>query len=76
MINPANMMKLMNAKNKFTNAHPKVVAFFQKALAGGVPEGTVIEMTLTRPGEEPITTNMRVQQSDLELFEEIQNMVR
>ncbi|MGN0342830.1 MAG: hypothetical protein ACI4DO_08555 [Roseburia sp.] len=76
MMNPASIMKLMNAKNKFTNAHPKVVSFFQRAMAGGVPEGTVIELTMTRPGEEPITTNMRVQQSDLELIEELKNMAQ
>ena len=74
MMNPTSIMKLMNAQKKFTETHPKVVSFFQRALASGVPEGTVIELTMTRPGEEPITTNMRVQQSDLELFEELKNL--
>ena len=27
MMNPANIMKIMNAKNKFTANHPKFVAF-------------------------------------------------
>ena len=30
MMNPAAMMKLMNAKNKFTANHPKFAAFFQE----------------------------------------------
>lgn len=36
-----------------------------------VPEGTIIEISVTRPGEEPITTNLKVTQSDLELVEEL-----
>ena len=39
-------------------------------------EGTVIEITLTRPGEEPMTTNMKIQQSDLDLMREIQDMAK
>jgi len=39
-------------------------------------EGTVIEITLTRPGEEPMTTNMKIQQSDLDLMRELQDMAK
>ena len=34
----------------------------------------VIEFTLTRPGEEPITANIRVQQSDLDLLESLKEL--
>lgn len=70
MINPAAAMKVMKAKNQFVSNHPKFAAFFRNVLTGGVQEGTVIEITVTRPGEEPMTTNMRVQQSDIELVPE------
>ena len=76
MMNPAAMMKLMNAKNKFTENHPKVVSFLENVFSRGVPEGTIIEMTVTRPGEEPITTNMKVKQSDLDLLSEINELAR
>ena len=77
MINPAMMMKIMSAKNTFENNHPKFVAFIkQVVLGGGVTEGTVLEVTMTRPGEEPITANLKVTQSDLELFEELKNMAK
>lgn len=76
MINPASMMKIMNAKNKFTQNHPKFVAFLSAVFSRGVTEGTVIEITLTRPGEEPITTNMKVQQSDLDLMKELEELAR
>lgn len=55
MMNPANIMKIMNAKNKFTANHPKFVAFLSAVFSREMEEGTVIEITLTRPGEEPMT---------------------
>lgn len=76
MMNPANLMKMMNAKNKFSANHPKFVAFLNAVFSRGVEEGTVIEITLTRPGEEPITTNMKVQQSDLDLLKELEELAK
>ena len=74
MMNPATIMKIMNAKNKFTANHPKFVAFLNAAFSRKIEEGTVIEITLTRPGEEPMTTNLKVQQSDLELLDELKEL--
>lgn len=74
MMNTASLMKIMNAKNKFTKNHPKFVAFLNVVFSNRMEEGTVIEITVTRPGEEPITTNMRVQQSDLELMNELKDI--
>lgn len=76
MMNPADMMKIMSAKNKFDANHPKFFAFLKAVLSRPIQEGTVIEMTVTRPGEEPITTNLKVQQSDLDLLQELQNIGR
>lgn len=76
MMNPASMMKIMNAKNKFTENHPKFVSFLNKIFSAGVTEGTIIEITVTRPGEEAITTNMKVLQSDLDLMKELQELAR
>lgn len=75
-MNPASIMKLMNAKNKFQKNHPKFVAFLSRCFQGGIKEGTVIEITVTNPGESPITSNMRVQQSDLELLAELKEIGR
>ena len=76
MMNPAAIMKLMNAKNKFTSNHPKFVAFLSAVFSRQIEEGTVIEITLTRPGEEPMTTNMKITQSDLELFDQIKDIAQ
>lgn len=56
------------------NAHPKVVSYFSSVFGSGVPEGTVMELTVTKPGEEPVTTNMRVTADDLELIQTLKEM--
>lgn len=76
MMNPASMMKIMNAKNKFTENHPKFVAFLSKIFSAGITEGTVIEITVTKPGEDAITTNMKILQSDLDLMKELQEIAK
>ena len=77
-MNPAIMMKLMNAKNTFTKNHPKFEAFIKNVIMGGngIPVGTIIEITVTKPGEEPITTNLKVQQSDLDMVESLKELGR
>ena len=76
MVNPASIMKLMNAKNKFSANHPKFVAFLSMIFSKGITEGTIIEITVTRPGEQPITSNMKVLESDLELMEELKSLAK
>ena len=75
MINPANMIKLMSAKQKFTNNHPRFEAFVRHVFSSGIEEGTVVELTVTKPGGSPVTANIRVQASDLELMEELNNLM-
>lgn len=74
MINPATIMKMMKAKDKFTENHPKFVAFLTAVFGSGIQEGTIIELTVTKPGEEPVTTNIKVKQSDLDLMQELKNL--
>lgn len=76
MMNPASLMKIMNAKNVFAGNHPKFVAFLKAVFSGGIQEGTIIEISVTRPGEDTVTSNIKVRQSDLELLRELQEMVR
>lgn len=73
-MNPAALMKIMKAKNEFASNHPKFVSFLKAVLGKGIEEGTVIEITVTPPEGSPVTTNIKVKQSDLELFNELKNM--
>lgn len=73
-MNPATLFKMMQAKNTFTANHPKFASFLSHVFAGGVKEGTVIEITVQKPGEEPVTSNIKVQQSDLELLNSLKDL--
>jgi hypothetical protein len=73
-MNPSAIMKVMNAKNKFVQNHPKFTAFLSAVYSRGIEAGTVIEITVTWPGEGPVTSNIRVQESDLELLRSLQDL--
>lgn len=73
-MNPTSVMKLMNAKKKFSEKHPKFTAFCRDFFSRGIQAGTIIEITVIRPGEEPVTSNMRVQQEDLDLLKSLQDL--
>lgn len=75
-MNPASIMKIMSAKNAFTANHPKFAAFFNAAFQGGIEEGTVIEITVQKPGQKAMTSNIKLQQSDLELLQELKELAR
>lgn len=73
-MNAAAMIKLMGAKKNFEKNHPKFSAFVKRMLERGIDEGTVLEVTVTRPGEAPIRANIKVQTSDLELLRGLKEM--
>ncbi len=70
------IMKIMNAKNRFTENHPKFAAFLNKIFSSGITEGTIVEIKVTKPGEEPVMTNIKIKQSDIELMKELQGLAR
>lgn len=69
-----NPMKIMEALNTFRSNHPKVVQFVQHVFGGRLEEDTIIEISVKKPGQEPVTTNMKIKQSDIDMMEEIKNM--
>ena len=73
-LNPLQLMKLFGMNKKFQKNHPKVSAFFRTHFAGGLTERTVLVISVTKPGEETVSTNMRIRKEDLELLEELKKM--
>lgn len=73
-MNPASILKFLVAKKQFEDNHPKFEAFVRTVLSRPLEEGTVLEVTVTRPGEKPVTGNIKLQQSDLELLEELKEL--
>ena len=73
-MNPQNIFKIMAAKDRFKRNHPRFASFFNDVISGGVPEGSVIEISVQKPGQSLLVTNMKVTADDLELFEELKNL--
>lgn len=67
------MFKVMGAINNFKSNHPKFVQFLGDMFKGGIEPDTIIEITVTKPGAAPVTSNIKVRQSDLDLFESLKN---
>ncbi|MBR2259096.1 MAG: hypothetical protein IJ899_17570 [Blautia sp.] len=70
-INPAQIVKLMTAKREFEERHPRIVSFVRHELRPPLEEGTILEVTLTKPGKEPITSNLKIMAEDIELIKSL-----
>ena len=74
-VNPMAVLKLMKARKEFGERHPKAVAFMDKELGDDMPEGTVIEVTVTKPGRAPVAANLKMTAEDIELMREIHDLL-
>lgn len=68
------IMKLTQAWNTFRENHPKFPAFLSAVKQSGIREGTVVEIVITQPDGNTIRSNVKVKQSDLDLFTSLKDM--
>ena len=73
-MNPQSMMQLIGALGTFKNNHPKFASFLELMIKGGIPEDSVIEVTVTKPGLDPVTANMKVLASDIQLMQALKDI--
>lgn len=73
-MNLLTIMKIKQAITTFTANHPKFVMFLKNVFSGETEPGTIIEISVQKPGMEKVTTNIRVQQSDLELLKSLKEI--
>ena len=69
--NIGELLKMKSAWDKFTREHPRFPQFLYAVKQKGVPEGTVIGVSLDYPDGTRMETNIRVSGQDLELFESL-----
>lgn len=80
MVNPMKLMKLKNSWDIFVQNHPRFPLFInalKQSYQNGEPvitEGTVIDLNITMPDGKTMATNVKLTESDLELFKEIIEM--
>ena len=73
-MNPTDLYKIAGMKNQFDRNHPGVARFLQAITRRQLTEGTVIEVSVTYPGEQPMVTNMKVGAQDLEMIRQLREM--
>ena len=66
-----NPFTLFKYKSKLEANHPKAAGFVKKVIMSGLPEGTIVEVSVTKPGEETKTSNIRVTKDDIDMFDEV-----
>ena len=70
MKNPAALFKIKGMWDTFVQNHPKFPMFLNAVKNSGISEGSILEVQITQPDGEVMKTNIKVTQSDLELFEQ------
>ena len=74
-MNISQMMKLKGEWDTFSQNHPQFVKFLNYMSQTKIDEGTVFSISVKQPDtEKEIKTNLKVTESDLELFETLKAM--
>lgn len=76
MINPMNAMKMFNERKAFITNHPEFFDFVVNIFGGELGKDTAIELRVTKPGEEPRVSEIKVQETDLKLFQALRELIR
>lgn len=74
MFDFSSVMKIKGAWDTFSRNHPKFMPFMQAVGREAIGDGTIIEIKVTSPEGKEFNTNMKLTQSDLDLFAQIQKM--
>lgn len=74
MINPMKLMKFKNAWDNFTKNHPKFPSFLNAVKMNGIKEGTIIEINVTTAEGKTLSSNIKLKESDVELFQELSEL--
>ncbi|MBE5876296.1 MAG: hypothetical protein E7290_05360 [Lachnospiraceae bacterium] len=75
MMDFGKIMKIKGAWDTFNGNHPRFMPFMKAIAQDGVQEGTIIEIKVTNPAGKEYNTNMKITQSDLELFAQMKGMM-
>lgn len=68
MFNPNMIFQIKNMWERFQRNHPKFPRFLQVVGSECLQAGTVIEISVTRADGENITSNIKLNEEDMELI--------
>lgn len=75
-MNPAALFKLKGIQETFIKNHPKFPAFLQAVKNKGIHPDDIISITIETPAGEKIESNIRVQPSDVEAFNQLMDIAK
>lgn len=76
MINPAKLFKMKGLWEGFVQNHPRFPQFINAVQSNGINEGAVIEINVTTAEGKNLSTNVKVTQSDKEMFAELSQLLK
>jgi hypothetical protein len=76
MFNPAKLLKIKGAWEKFTVNHPKFPKFMEAVGQTALEEGTIFEINVTTISGNTMSSNLKLTKSDIELFRELSEMFK
>ena len=66
-------MKIKGLWDEFSSRHPKFPMFLNAVMQNGITEGTIIEIQIQKPDGKEYTTNHKITNEDLKLFETLKS---
>lgn len=74
MFNPAKLLKIKSAWDRFSRNHPKFEPFIKAVQRNSIEEGTIIEINITSQTGQTISTNLKLTREDMDLFKELSEL--
>ena len=68
--NPMKLMKLKDPFKMFNQEHPKVMPFLRMVKDNALEEGTVLEVSVTKPDGTNYKSNIRLTPNDVRVIKE------
>ena len=70
------VMGMKQAWDTFRGNHPKFADFLAAVRNRGITEGTVLELSVKYPDGTAMRSNIRVKDSDMEMLQTMQTLIR
>ncbi len=69
-------MKMKSLWDTFTLNHPKFPSFMNAVQKNGLEEGNIIEINITTKDGSILSSNIKLTQSDIEMFHELSELTK
>ena len=76
MFNPTMIFQIKNMWDRFQKNHPKFPRFLQVVGSEYIQAGTVLEISVTKANGENVTSNIKLNEEDMELIAAMRDLYR